>query len=144
MPVCGPFLVSCLQMVTSSEGRHHPDLCGISVLQILLHRITFQTYFKSPFLLVCPSMLFIFLLLCVLNSDLHTKSRFIFIKQSTPKQQNEAVYFHIQVSLNFVFMRKISAFATEKKLRIIFIHIEQQSAILYLYTTFDGWCRNIT
>lgn len=86
-----------------------------SVAVILLHWVIFQTYFKSPFLLVRPSTLFIFLPLRILNSDLHTKSCFIFVKLSTPKQQNEAIYFHIQVSPNMVFMRKISTFATEKK-----------------------------
>lgn len=36
-----------------------------------------------------------------------------FHETSTPKQQNEAIYFHVQVSQNMVFMRERSTFATQ-------------------------------
>lgn len=78
-----------------------------------------ETCFKSLFLSMCPCMLLIFLL-CIMNSGLHAKS-WNFVKLSTPKKQNEAIYFHVQVSLNILFMREISTFATQGK-RINFAH----------------------
>lgn len=106
--VC-PFLLSYLQMVTNSERRHHPDFHG--VLGLLWSYCT-GLFFKpisSPCFCRCVPALFIFLPLCTLNSDLHTKSCFVFVKLNTPKQQNEAIYFHIPVSPNVLYMRKKKA-----------------------------------
>lgn len=118
-----PWRCLCLPLPSSlsSEGDKFREVTPsrppwyVGVAVILQHWVIFQTYFKSPFLSVCPSTLFIFLPLCTLNSDLDTKSCFIFVKLSTPKKQNEAIYFHILVSPNMLFMRKISTFATAKK-----------------------------
>lgn len=114
--LCLP-LPSFLSSDDGKFGEMAPSrpLWYFSVAVILLHWVIFQTYFKSPFLPVCPVILLVFLLLCIMNSHLHTKSCFIVMKLSTPKQQNEAIYFHIQVSLNMVFMRQISTFATQGK-----------------------------
>lgn len=100
----------CLPFGEMAPSR---SLWYFSVAVILLHWVIFQTYFKFPFLSVRPCTLFISLPLCIMNSDLHAKSCFIFVKLSTPKQQNEAIYFHVQVSQNMVFMRERSTFATQ-------------------------------
>lgn len=105
----------------SSDGEKFGEMAPsrplwyFSVAVILLHWVIFQTYFKSPFLLMRPCTLLIFLPLCIMNSDRHAKSCFIFVKLSTPKKQNEAIYFHVQVSSSMVFMREISTFATQGK-----------------------------
>lgn len=113
----------CLPLLPflSSDGEKFGEMAPsrplwcFSVAVILRHWVIFQTYFKSPFLSVHPCTLLISLPLCIMNSDLHTKSCFIFVKLSTPRQQNEAIYFHIQVSSNMVFMREVSTFATQGK-----------------------------
>lgn len=105
----------------SSDGEKFGEMAPsrplwyFSVAVILLHWVIFQTYFKSLFLSVRPCTLLIFLPLCIMNSDLHAKLCLILVKLGTPKQQNEAICFHIQVSSNIVLMREISTFAAQGK-----------------------------
>lgn len=138
----------CLPFGEMAPSR---SLWYFSVAVILLHWVIFQTYFKFPFLSVRPCTLFISLPLCIMNSDLHAKSCFIFVKLVHQNNKMKPFIFTFRFPRTWCLWEKEAPLQHREKENKLCTHWTRKCYYVYFYKTFvchkingiaNGWENN--